>query len=148
MHPVVVLNIVGLTPELIGPRTPRLAQFVHDGVMRPLQTVTPAVTCTVQASFVTGEAPSGHGAVGNGWLFRDLSEIWLWRQSNKLLSGERVWDAGKKRDERFTCANLFWWYAMASSADIAVTPRPIYKADGRKIPDRHSQPPDLRNELT
>lgn len=148
MHPVVVLNIVGLTPELIGPRTPRLAQFVHDGVMRPLQTVTPAVTCTVQASFVTGEAPSGHGAVGNGWLFRDLSEIWLWRQSNKLLAGERVWDAGKKRDPHFTCANLFWWYAMASSADIAVTPRPIYKADGRKIPDCYSQPPDLRDELT
>lgn len=116
--------------------------------MRPLRTVTPAVTCSVQATFVTGEAPSGHGAVANGWLFRDLCEIWLWRQSNRLLSGERVWDAGKQRDERFTCANLFWWYAMASSADIAVTPRPIYKADGRKIPDCYAQPAELRDELT
>ena len=62
-------------------------------------------------------------------------EVWLWRQSNRLLAGERVWDAGKKRDPGFTCANLFWWYAMASSADYTVTPRPIYKADGRKIPD-------------
>ena len=148
MHPAVVLNIVGLTPELIGEHTPRIAELVRDGAMRPLRTVTPAVTCSVQATFVTGETPAAHGAVGNGWLFRDLSEIWLWRQSNRLLSGERVWEAGKRRDERFTCANLFWWYAMASSADIAVTPRPIYKADGRKIPDCYSQPGELRDELT
>lgn len=148
MHSAVVLNIVGLTPELIGPHTPRLAQFVRDGAMRALNTVTPAVTCSAQATFVTGEAPTGHGAVGNGWLFRDISEIWLWRQSNRLLSGERVWDAGKRRDARFTCANMFWWYAMASTADIAVTPRPIYKADGRKIPDCYAQPSALRDELS
>jgi predicted AlkP superfamily pyrophosphatase or phosphodiesterase len=148
MHPVVVLNVVGLTPELIGARTPNIARLAKQGAMRPLRTVTPAVTCTVQATFLTGLPPSGHGAVANGWYFRDLAEVWLWRQSNRLLSGERVWDAGKARDERFTCANLFWWYNMASGADFAVTPRPIYKADGRKIPDCYSQPSNLRDELT
>lgn len=148
MHPLLVINVVGLTPELIGPRTPRLAAFAARGGMRPLQTVTPAVTCSVQATFLTGLPPSGHGAVANGWLFRDLSEVWLWRQSNRLLDGERVWDAGKKRDPAFTCANMFWWYNMASSADYAVTPRPIYKADGRKIPDCYAQPSELREELT
>jgi predicted AlkP superfamily pyrophosphatase or phosphodiesterase len=148
MHPVVVLNIVGLTPELIGPRTPNIARLAGRGAMRPLRTITPAVTCSVQATFLTGLLPSGHGAVANGWLFRDLYEIWLWRQSNRLLSGERVWDAGKARDRHFTCANMFWWYNMASSADFAVTPRPIYKADGRKIPDCYAQPGSLRDELT
>ena len=147
MHPTIVINIVGLTPQLIGPHTPNLARLKQQGGMRPLRTVTPAVTCSVQATFMTGLPPSGHGAVANGWLFRDLSEIWLWRQSNKLLSGERVWDAGKARDERFTCANMFWWYNMASDADIAVTPRPIYKADGRKVPDCYAQPGALRDEL-
>jgi predicted AlkP superfamily pyrophosphatase or phosphodiesterase len=148
MHPLVVLNIVGLTPELIGPHTPKLARFAERSGIRPLRTVTPAVTCSVQATFLTGLPPSGHGAVGNGWLFRDLYEIWLWRQSNRLLDGERVWDAGKRRDASFTCANMFWWYNMASSADYAVTPRPIYKADGRKIPDCYAQPSALRDELT
>jgi predicted AlkP superfamily pyrophosphatase or phosphodiesterase len=148
MHPLVVLNIVGLTPELIGAHTPNLARFAARGGLRPLRTVTPAVTCSVQATFLTGLPPSGHGAVGNGWLFRDLYEIWLWRQSNRLLDGERVWDAGKSRDATFTCANMFWWYNMASSADYAVTPRPIYKADGRKIPDCYAQPSALRDELT
>ena len=90
MHPLVVLNIVGLTPELIGAHTPNLARFAERGALRPLRTITPAVTCSVQATFLTGLQPAGHGAVGNGWLFRDLYEIWLWRQSNRLLSGERV----------------------------------------------------------
>jgi predicted AlkP superfamily pyrophosphatase or phosphodiesterase len=148
MHPLVVLNVVGLTPDLIGPRTPNIARLAARGAMRPLRTVTPAVTCSVQATFLTGLPPAGHGAVANGWYFRDLAEVWLWRQSNRLLDGERVWDAGKARDERFTCANLFWWYAMASDADFVVTPRPIYKADGRKIPDCYSQPAELRDELT
>ena len=148
MHPLVVLNIVGLTPGLIGPHAPNLARFAQRGGLRALRTVTPAVTCAVQATFLTGLPPNGHGAVGNGWLFRDLYEIWFWRQSNRLLDGERVWDAAKKRDAAFTCANMFWWYNMASSADYAVTPRPIYKADGRKIPDCYAQPTELRDELT
>ena len=148
MHPTVVINVVGLTPSLIGAATPNLLRFARAGAQRALATVTPAVTCTVQATFLTGLSPRDHGAVANGWLFRDLMEVWLWRQSNKLLSGERIWDAGKKRNARFTCANLFWWYAMASGADITVTPRPIYKADGRKLPDCYSDPPQLRDELT
>ncbi len=147
MHPLVVLNVVGLTPKLIGEHTPNLAAFASRYGLRQLQTITPAVTCSVQASLLTGLLPSGHGAVGNGWLFRDLAEIWLWRQSNRLLSGERLWDVAKARDPRFTCANLFWWFAMASSADFTVTPRPIYKADGRKLPDCYSAPAEIRDEL-
>src|SRR5262245_14407968 len=138
MHPTIVLNIVGLTPAMIGPRMPHLARFAAQGCERALKTIVPAVTCSVQATFLTGLLPRDHGIVGNGWLFRDLMEIWLWRQSNRLMAGERVWDAAKARNPRFTCANLFWWYAMAATTDITVTPRPIYKADGRKLPDCYS----------
>ncbi len=148
MYPTLVINVVGLTPALMGADTPHISRFAARGAQRPMKTVTPAVTCSAQATFLTGLPPEGHGAVGNGWLFRDLMEVWLWRQSNKLLSGERVWDAAKTRNPSFTCANLFWWYAMASSVDLAVTPRPIYKADGRKIPDCYADPPELRDELT
>lgn len=147
MHPVVVLNVVGLTPALIGPHTPSIARFAAAGGMRTVQTITPAVTCSVQATFLTGTLPRDHGAVANGWLYRDLMEVWLWRQSNRLLSGERVWEAAKRRDPSFTSANLFWWFAMASSVDFTVTPRPIYKADGRKLPDCYSAPPEIRDEL-
>ncbi len=36
---------------------------------------------------------------------------------------------------------------MYSTAEYSVTPRPIYKADGRKIPDCYTEPPELRDEL-
>jgi len=148
MRPVVVINVVGLSPRMIGPDTPHLAQLVKGGAIRPLLPVLPAVTCSVQATFLTGAIPSQHGIVANGWYFRDLSEVWFWRQSNRLIHGEHIWDAARRRDPAFTCANLFWWYNMYSGADIGVTPRPIYLADGRKLPDCYSKPMELRDELT
>ncbi len=36
---------------------------------------------------------------------------------------------------------------MYSTADFAVTPRPMYPADGRKLPDVYTQPAELRDEL-
>lgn len=148
MHPVIVLLVVGLTPAHLGPGTPRLSALARAGSVRPLATVTPAVTCSVQATFMTGTLPREHGIVANGWLFRDLMEVWLWRQSNRLVRGEKIWEAGRKRDGAFTTANLFWWYNMGATHDIGVTPRPIYKADGRKLPDCYTQPSELRDELT
>ena len=148
MNPTLVLLVVGLTPSLVGTNTPHIARLVRDGAMYPLRPVLPAVTCSVQASFLTGRPPVEHGIVGNGWLFRDLNEIWFWRQSNRLVGGEMIWDAGKRRNPDFTCANVCWWYNMGATHDFAVTPRPIYKADGRKLPDCYTVPPDLRDGLT
>ncbi|HEV8245356.1 MAG TPA: nucleotide pyrophosphatase/phosphodiesterase family protein [Polyangiaceae bacterium] len=148
MKSTLVLNVVGLTPGLISEHTPALAKFRSDHAARALTTITPAVTCSVQSTFVTGLLPSDHGIVGNGWYFRDLSQVWLWRQSNQLVAGEKIWEAAKRRDSSFSCAKLFWWYNMYSRADISLTPRPMYTADGRKIPDVYSDPPELRDELT
>ncbi len=148
MRPAVVINVVGLAPSMVGPDTPNIARLAAQGGMQPLHTVTPAVTCAAQVSYLTGSLPRDHGIVGNGWFFRDLSEIWFWRQSNRLVTGEWVWEAGRKRDPAFTCANMFWWYNMYLTADIGVTPRPMYPADGRKIPDCYAKPPALRDELT
>ena len=147
MTPTLVLLIVGLTPRLLGPHTPELSAFVKEGAVRPLRTVVPAVTCTVQSTLLTGLLPRDHGAVANGWYFRDLAEVWLWRQSNRLVAGEKLWEAGKKRDPAFTAANMFWWYNMYSSVDVSATPRPMYPADGRKIPDHYTEPPELHDEL-
>jgi predicted AlkP superfamily pyrophosphatase or phosphodiesterase len=146
MRPTLVLNVVGLTPGLLQ-HAPNLQALARRGAVRPLTTVLPAVTTTVQSTLLTGLLPRDHGIVANGWYFRDLSEIWLWRQSNRLVAGEKLWEAAKRRDPSFTCAKLFWWYNMYSSADIAVTPRPMYLADGRKLPDIYTHPAGLRDEL-
>ncbi len=147
MHRTLVLNVVGLTPSLIGPHTPHLAALARKGALRPLRTITPAVTCSVQSTFLTGLRPSGHGCVANGWYFRSLAEVGFWKQSNQLVEGEKVWEAARRRDPGFTCAKLFWWYNMYSTADVAVTPRPMYLADGRKLPDVYTHPAELREEL-
>jgi predicted AlkP superfamily pyrophosphatase or phosphodiesterase len=146
MKRTLVLNVVGLTPALLE-HAPHLRALASQGGSRPLATVTPAVTATVQSTFVTGTLPREHGCVANGWYFRDLAEVWLWRQSNRLVHGEKVWEAGKRRDAAFTCAKLFWWYNMYATADWTVTPRPMYPADGRKLPDIYTQPAGLRDEL-
>jgi len=147
LHRTVVIDIVGLTPELIGDHTPHLRAFAQDGAMRPMETVFPAVTCSVQASLTTGLMPRDHGIVGNGWYARDLAEVMFWKQSNHLVSGEKIWDAAVKRDPSFTTAKLFWWYNMYSTANWSVTPRPIYWADGLKLPDIYCEPPALRDAL-
>jgi predicted AlkP superfamily pyrophosphatase or phosphodiesterase len=147
LQPTLVLDVVGLTPSLIGPHTPELLRFREQGGARPLRTITPAVTCSVQSTFVTGVLPREHGIVGNGWYFRELSQVWLWRQSNHLVGGEKLWETAKKRDPSFTVAKLFWWYNMYSSADYSLTPRPMYTADGRKLPDVYGEPPELRDAL-
>jgi predicted AlkP superfamily pyrophosphatase or phosphodiesterase len=147
MKQTLVILVVGLSPALVGPHTPNLLKLSKRGAMRPLKAITPAVTCLAQATLMTGSLPTEHGIVGNGWYFRDLSEIWLWRQSNQLINGEKIWDAARTRDAGFTCAKMFWWYNMYSTADWSATPRPMYPADGRKIPDHYTYPAELHDEL-
>ena len=149
MQKTVVLNAVGLTSSLIGEHTPRLRAFRDAGRLAHVATVLPAVTTTVQSTYLTGKWPSEHGIVGNGWYFRDECEVKFWRQSNRLVQAPKVWDVARRQDPtgRFTCANLFWWYAMYSSADYTVTPRPMYPSDGRKLPDVWTHPPELRGSL-
>ncbi|MEV0387504.1 nucleotide pyrophosphatase/phosphodiesterase family protein [Nonomuraea sp. NPDC050643] len=143
MSKLLVLDVVGLTPKLLA-HMPRLRAVASRGFQAELGTVLPAVTCSVQSTFLTGLPPSGHGIVGNGWYFRDLGEVMLWRQHNALVCGEKLWHAA---GPGFTVANVCWWYAMGADVDWTVTPRPIYRADGRKDPDCYTHPPGLHAEL-
>ena len=146
-HPVVVIDVVGLTPRLLA-HMPRLQRLAENGSQRPLGTVLPAVTCSAQATFLTGTLPRQHGVVGNGWYFRDLGEVLLWRQHNRLVQGDKVWDVARRNDPSYKVANVCWWYAMGADTDLLVTPRPIYYADGRKAPDCYTRPADLHDRLT
>lgn len=145
--PLVVINVVGLTPSLLGANTPHLNALAAEGFLATLAGVYPAVTCTAQATMLTGTLPREHGVVANGWYFRDLAEIWLWRQSNHLIQAEQVWDALRDQVDDFSCAQIFWWFNMYAKVDWSVTPRPIYPADGRKLPGLYSHPADLQQDL-
>lgn len=147
MHKTVVINVVGLTPDLLGADTPFLSEWLSQGKQVEIGSMLPAVTCSVQATYLTGKMPDEHGIVGNGWYFREMDEVKFWRQSNKLIQAPKVWETAKQRDSSFTCANFFWWYNMNSTVDYLLTPRPIYRSDGVKIPDIYSEPGALRDNL-
>ncbi|HTG50153.1 MAG TPA: alkaline phosphatase family protein, partial [Gemmatimonadales bacterium] len=63
MHRTIVLLVVGLTGDLVGDATPSLAALAREGGARPLRTIIPAVTCSVQATLTTGLLPRDHGIV-------------------------------------------------------------------------------------
>jgi len=144
---VAVLNVVGLSRGLLACGMPRLAARAERDGVQSFRPSFPAVTSTVQASMLTGLDVAEHGVVGNGWYGREGAEVRFWRQSNRLVRGRKVWEAMRERAPGATCANLFWWFNMHSSADWSITPRPLYPASGRKVFDVHTQPMDLRGEV-
>ncbi|MGE0144335.1 MAG: alkaline phosphatase family protein [Planctomycetota bacterium] len=141
-----VLDVVGLRVKDLA-HAPRLRALGESGFTAPLQTVFPAVTCTVQASFLTGRTARDHGVVANGWYFRDLAQIFFWRQANALIDGPKVYEIARETDPSFTCAKLFWWFNMYAKVAWSVTPRPEYHADGLKKPGLYSEPPLLQSSL-
>ncbi len=118
---VCVINVVGLTSELLQ-YAPRIKAV---GEARPWQSPFPAVTCTSQATMLTGLMPRQHGIVGNGWYFRDTGEIRFWQQSNALVQGEKLY-------EGVQTAKMFWWFNQGAPVRWFATPKPHYGSDGSK----------------
>ncbi|TFF05066.1 alkaline phosphatase family protein [Cellulosimicrobium funkei] len=146
MKPVLLLDVVGLTSTALA-HMPRLRQLAASGWQSEFATVLPAVTCSVQSTMLTGLSPAEHGIVGNGWYFRELGDVYLWRQHNRLVEGEKLWEAARRAHGEYSSANVCWWYAMGMTTDVTVTPRPIYHADGRKSPDAYVRPAALHDDL-
>jgi len=143
----VVINIVGLTQSLLGANTPHINAVFNSGFMKPIDGIFPALTTTAQASILTGLTPEKHGIVGNGWYFRELAEIHFWKQSNHLVQGKKIWQQLHEQMPDFSCSQLFWWYNMYADVDAAITPRPHYPADGRKVMDLYSSPVGLHQAI-
>jgi predicted AlkP superfamily pyrophosphatase or phosphodiesterase len=133
--PLILVNAVGLTGRLLE-MAPRLRALAEQGWQRPLGEVIPAVTCTAQASILTGQSPEGHGVVANGWYFRDTGEVRFWQQSNALIQAEPIYATARRlfaeQGRVFKSAKLFWWFNQGASVDLSVTPKPYYAADGDK----------------
>lgn len=142
-----VINVVGLSDGLIGEHTPRILEFAGRGSRAAIRPVFPALTCSAQSTYLTGALPAAHGIVGNGWYDRGLAEVQFWKQSNHLVQGRKLWEQLRDREPTATCAKLFWWHNMYSTADYSITPRPMYPADGRKVFDIYSRPYSIREEI-
>ena len=116
--------MVGLTLGLLkhAPNCSALGNAV------PWESPVPAVTCTSQATLLTGKSSSEHGIVGNGWYFRDTQEIRFWQQANSLIQSDKLYDG-------IETAKMFWWFNQSSGCCYSVTPKPYYGSDGSKVFD-------------
>ncbi|NNE01153.1 MAG: alkaline phosphatase family protein [Pirellulaceae bacterium] len=119
-----IINVVGLTPALLR-HAPCIAAV---GKTQPWCSPLPAVTCTSQATMLTGLAPREHGIVGNGWYYRDTQEIRFWQQANTLIQGDKFYDGVET-------AKMFWWFNQSSGVRYSATPKPHYGCDGSKVFD-------------
>jgi predicted AlkP superfamily pyrophosphatase or phosphodiesterase len=147
MNKTAVIDVVGLSTSIIGEHTPFLKEYIAKNHLSLIQPMLPAVTTAVQSTYLTGRWPQDHGIVGNGWYDKEDCEVKFWKQSNKLVRSEKIWEKAKHQNPLFTCLQLFGWYNMYAEVEFSVTPRPNYLADGRKIPDCYSRPAELRDYL-
>ena len=142
-----VINVVGLSESCLGEHTPELNKFRQSRALARIRPAFPAVTCTAQSNYLTGKTPASHGIVGNGWYNREMADVQFWKQSNHLVRGRKLWEEIREAKQGFKTAKLFWWYNMYSTAEITITPRPMYPADGRKVFDVYTWPFNVRSEI-
>jgi predicted AlkP superfamily pyrophosphatase or phosphodiesterase len=125
----ILLDVVGLEQKhLDSGLVPNIAKITETGEAAKLEPTFPAVTCTVQASILSGRYPSEHGVIANGLYDRGTYSVSFWEQSSSLVQAPRAWDIVKQNDSKKT-AVLFWQNTMYANSDIVVTPRPIHLDD-------------------
>ncbi|MFZ9011528.1 MAG: alkaline phosphatase family protein, partial [Anaerohalosphaeraceae bacterium] len=112
---------------------------------KAIESVFPAVTCSVQASFRTASQPGEHGMVANGYWSRRLCRPLFWEQSSKLVDGRRIWEGFREKKGRV--GMMFWQQSLGENIDLVLSPAPIHKHHGGMIQDCYCQPPDLYKNL-
>ena len=138
----IIIDIVGLEfDHLRSGITPNILRMANEGESAKMEPVFPAVTCTVQASLLSGTYPNQHGIISNGFYDRTNHNISFWEQSSDMVQTARIWDIQKNKTKNnnsyinnvsssFKTAVLFWQNTMYSKADVVVTPRPLHLDNG------------------
>lgn len=112
---------------------------------KAIDTVFPALTCPVQASFRTASEPSSHGMIANGFFDREIRKTFFWEQSSSLFEGPRIWDEFRKKGG--SVGQLCWQQSIGPESDMILTPAPIHKHNGGMIQDFYSKPAPLYKNL-
>lgn len=148
-EPIVVIDLVGAVPSHFDspPLFPELARIFRTGGVRKVVPVTPAVTCPVQVSLVTGAPPARHGIIANGLFDRSDRSVTLWTWPADRIERPPIWERLRQRNPQAKTAVLFFQGLKANTADIFINPHPKHTPDGRTIPWCDSSPDGLYQEL-
>lgn len=146
---IIVINVVGLEHRhLNSDLTPNISALAEKGESAKMEPVFPSVTCTVQASILSGRYPSEHGIIANGLYDRSSHSVSFWEQPSALVQRERVWDTLKNKSPGVKTAVLFWQNTMFVNSDIVITPRPLHMGDGSMIQWCYSKPAGYYEEIS
>jgi predicted AlkP superfamily pyrophosphatase or phosphodiesterase len=117
----------------------------EDLQFHPMETIFPALTCPVQASFRTGLTPAEHGIVANGLWDADFAKVRFWEQAASLVHGKRIWEDWQQTGG--TSAMLFWQQSLGENVNMVLSPAPIHLHHGGLVQDCYCQPTDLYQSL-
>ena len=147
MKKLIVLDIVGLSKQELDKAKPtNILQILGSGFQAVLKPSFPAVTCSAQASILSGFFPSEHGIVANGYYDKNLLQVSFWEQSSHLVEKPRIWDILKKSNSGIKTAVLFWQNSLFINSDIVLTPKPIH-LDKEMVMWCYSKPPNFYENL-
>lgn len=135
---VFLLSVPGLRERDLT-HMPRLSALSKRGDRATLVASTPAVTCPVQTSMMTGAPPAEHGVVANGFYWRDgltpgrgpkYDGVEMWTAWSDVVERPRVWERLKQHNGSLTSAVWFPLLAKGCGADFVCTFAPIHNPDG------------------
>ncbi len=112
---------------------------------KAIETIFPALTCTIQATLRTGILPEQHGLFFNGRYDPVLKKAQFWEQSSALFQGERIWK--NFRANGGTVGQICFQQSLGEDVDLVLSPAPIHKHHGGMIQDCYTQPPELYSYL-
>ena len=143
-----VLNVAALSPWEIGSDCPTFESLSNDGTMRALAAPEPALTCVhlMRRCSLALSRRTTASLQMVGTMARRLTL--------PIGVAVTVWLLGRKFGRRqngapdFKTVNLFWRFCTHSSAEITLTERPTYFANGRKGADVYGQPQAFRDAVS
>ena len=143
---VILLSIPGLRPSDLA-AMPRLAALMAGGQRAALSASFPCVTWPVQANMLTGQLPARHGAIANGFYWRDRQQVEMWTAWNDKLAVPQIWDRLHAQSPQLTSAVWFPMLSKGCGADYVCMPAPIHHPDGAEELWCYTQPRQLYGEL-
>ena len=94
----IVIDIVGLEyGHLSSQLIPNISGLASEGESAVMEPVFPGVTCTVQASILSGTYPNQHGIICNGFYDRINRNVSFWEQSSDHVQTDRIWDTTHRK---------------------------------------------------
>ena len=147
MKKLIVVDVVALTQKHLSKElVPNISKIFENGFFVPMIPSFPAVTCSVQASMTTGQYPSDHGIISNGFYDRQTKSVSFWEQYGSLVEKPRIWSALKQKNPNLKTAVLFFQNSLYVDSDIVITPKPIH-LDKKLVMWCYSKPVGYYEEL-